>query len=325
MKRREFITLLGGAAAWPFAARAQQPAVPVVGFIHTLSPEAFPHLAAAFRQGLKEVGFVEGQNITVEYRWAHGQYDRLPELAADLVRRKVAVIAATGGDPSPQIAKAATSTIPIVFVANGDPVSQGLVASLNQPGGNVTGITIFGAAAVTKRLQLLHELLPEAATIAFLVNPNNPNGEIETNAAQTAANSLGLKMLVLSARNEGEFDAAFTAMAQRRASALLVSSDPFFSRSDQLISLAARQKIPAIYHIREVAKAGGLMTYGNNLLDVYRQAGIYVGRILKGEKPADMPVMQSTKFEFLINLKTAKALGLTIPPSLLARADEVIE
>jgi putative ABC transport system substrate-binding protein len=236
------------------------------------------------------------------------------------------VIVATGGEPSPQIAEAATSTIPIVFTANGDPVREGLVASLNQPGGNATGITIFGLAAVTKRLQLLHELLPQAAAIAFLMNPNNLNGEIETGAAQTAATSLGLRILVLRVSNESEIDTAFAAMAQQRAGALLVASDPFlFTRRDQIVSLAARQNIPAIYYLREFAQAGGLMSYGNSLPDVYRQVGIYTGRILKGEKPADLPVMQSTKFEFVINLKTAKALGLMVPMIMQMTADEVIE
>ena len=327
MQRRDFFTIVGGAAAaWPLATRAQQTPMPVVGFLHTLSLENVPNYVAAFRQGLKEAGFVEGQNVAVEYRWAEGQYDRLPELAADLVRRKVTVIAATGGDPSPQIAKAATSTIPIVFAGNGDPVKQGLVASLNRPGGNATGITIFGPAAVTKRLQLLHELVPEVTRIAFLINPDNPNGEIETSLAQAAATSLGQQMLVLSASNESELDATFAAMAQQRAGALLVASDVFFFwRRHQIFALAARQKIPAIYYLREFAQGGGLMSYGNRVADVYRQVGIYVGRVLKGEKPVDLPIMQATEFEFVINLKTAKALGLVIPAGLISFADEVIE
>jgi putative tryptophan/tyrosine transport system substrate-binding protein len=326
MKRREFITLLSGAATWPIAARAQQPAMPVIGFLNTQSPGSIPHWTAAFHQGLKETGFVEDQNVAVEYRWAQGQYDRLPELAADLVRRQVAVVAATGGEPSPQVAKAATQTIPIVFTANGDPLRDGLVASLNRPGGNATGITIFGGAAVAKRLQLMHDLMPNAATIAYLMNPNNPNAEIEMSAAQVAARALGQEMRVLSASNEGEFDAAFAAVVQQRASALVVASDAlFFWQRDQLVSLAARHGMPAIYYLREFAHAGGLMAYGNSLPDAYRLAGVYVGRILKGEKPADLPVIQSTKFEFVINLKTANALGLTIPNSMQLLADEVIE
>jgi putative tryptophan/tyrosine transport system substrate-binding protein len=326
MRRREFITLLGGTAVWSLAARAQQPAMPVIGFLNTQSPGSIPHWTAAFHQGLKETGFVEDQNVAVEYRWAQGQYVRLPELAADLVRRQVAVVAATGGEPSPQVAKAATQTIPIVFTANGDPLRDGLVASLNRPGGNATGITIFGGAAVAKRLQLMHDLMPNAATIAYLMNPNNPNAEIEMSAAQVAARALGQEMRVLSASNEGEFDAAFAAVVQQRASALVVASDAlFFWQRDQLVSLAARHGMPAIYYLREFAHAGGLMAYGNSLPDAYRLAGVYVGRILKGEKPADLPVIQSTKFEFVINLKTANALGLTIPNSMQLLADEVIE
>jgi putative tryptophan/tyrosine transport system substrate-binding protein len=327
MRRRKFISLLGGAtAAWPFATRAQQARMPVIGFLNTQSPEGVPHWVAAFRQGLKETGFVEGQNVAIEYRWAQGHYDRLPELAADLVRRQVALIAATGGDPSPQVAKAATRTIPIVFTANGDPVRNGLVASLNRPGGNATGITIFGAAAVTKRLQLLHELVPQAAAIAYLMNPNHPSGDVEMGAAETAAVSLGKKMLVFRASSEGEFEAAFAAMVQQRCDAILVASDVFFlSRRDQLASLAARHRIPAIYYLREFAEAGGLMAYGNRLPEAYHQVGLYVGRILKGEQPRDLPVQQSTKFELLINLKTAKALGLVVSNSMQLLADEVIE
>ena len=327
MNRREFMTLLGGAAAtWPLAARAQQPAMPVVGFIHILSPENVPHFVPAFRQGLKEGGFVEGQNIAVEYRWAHGQYDRMAELAADLVSRQVAVIAALGGEPSPQIVAAATRTIPIVFASNGDPVREGLVASLNRPGGNATGVTIFGTAAVAKRMQLLHEVAPHATVIGFLMNPTNPNGNSEMEAAQTAASSLGKELLVLRASSEGEIDAAFAIMAQRRGGALLGATDTFlFGRRDKIVSLAAQYQIPAIYYLPEFAEIGGLMAYGNRITDTYRQIGIYVGRILKGEKAADLPVVQATKFEFVINLKTAKALGITIPPGVMAIADNVIE
>jgi putative tryptophan/tyrosine transport system substrate-binding protein len=327
VKRREFIALLGGAAAtWPVAARAQQPAMPVVGFLHALSPENVSNPMAGFHQGLKEAGYIESQNLAIEYRWAQGHYDRLPELAADLVRRKVAVIVATGGDPSPQIAKAATQTIPIVFGMLGDPVREGLVASLNRPGGNATGITKFGPAAVTKRLQLLHDLVPQAVLIAFLMNPNNPNSHIEMKAAQTAANSLGRQIVVFSASSESELDAVFASMVRQRIGALLGASDPFlFGRRDRIVSLAAHYRIPAIYYLPEFVRAGGLMSYGNSLTDPYRVIGVYVGRILKGEKPADLPVVQSTKFEFVINLQTANALGLSLPPGVLAIADEVIE
>jgi putative ABC transport system substrate-binding protein len=290
------------------------------------TPDVYADRLGAFHQGLKETGFVEGQNVSVEYRWAQGQYDRYPELAADLVRRQVAVIAATGGEPSPQSAKAATQTIPIVFTANGDPVREGLVASLNRPGGNVTGITIFGDVTVTKRLQLLHEVVPQATAIAYLMNPNNLNGESEMRAAQTAARSLAKEMPVLRASNEHEIESAFASMAQQQAGALVVASDPFFYwRRDQLVSLAAHHRVPAIYYLPGFARAGGLIAYGNSLTDMYRLVGVYVGRILKGEKPADLPVVQSTKFELVINLKTAKALGLDVPLGLSAGADEVIE
>jgi putative tryptophan/tyrosine transport system substrate-binding protein len=327
LKRREFVTLLGSAAvAWPLAARAQQSAMPVIGFLNFGSPETNAHLVAAFRKGFGEIGYIEGHTATIEFRWAQNERDRLAELAADLVRRQVAVIVATGGEPTPQVAKAATQVIPIVFTANGDPVRDGLVASLNRPSGNVTGITIFGGAAVSKRLQLMRELMPKAAAIAYLVNPNSPNGEIEMRAAQTAAHTLGQQILVLNASNDREIDTAFAAMVQQRAGALLVASDAlFFSRRNQLVSLAARQGIPAIYYLREFALAGGLMTYGSDLTDAYRLVGIYVGRILKGEKPADLPVQQSTKFELVINLQTARALGIEVPNSMQLLADEVIE
>jgi putative ABC transport system substrate-binding protein len=327
IKRREFITLLGGAAAaWPLAARAQQAAMPVIGFMSTLSPENILNPMVGFHQGLKEAGYIESQNVAIEYRWAQGHYDRLPELAADLVRRKVAVIVASGGDPSPQIAKAATQTIPIVFGMFGDPVREGLVDSLSRPGGNATGVTIFGPAAVTKRLQLLHDLVPQAAVIAFLMNPNNPNGNIEMKAAQAAAASLRRQIVAFSASSESEIDAAFASMVQQRIGTLLGASDPFlFNQRDQIVSLAAHHGIPAIYYLRDFARAGGLMAYGNSLSDMYRLVGVYVGRILKGEKPTDLPVAQSTKFEFVINLQTARALGIEVPNSMQLLADEVIE
>src|SRR5215475_8650674 len=325
MKRREFITLLGGAAvARPLAAQ-QQPAMPVVGFLSTLSPTNMAaNVMNEFRQGLKEAGFAEGQNVKIEYRWAEGHYDRLPALAADLVRRQVAVIAATGGEPSPQVVKAATQTIPIVFMANGDPVAADLVASLNRPGGNLTGVTIFGMIAAGKRLELLRQLMPKAGTIGYLMNPDNPNRELDN--VQDAARSLGQQILVLNAHGDREIETAFTTITKERVAGLLVASDPlFFDRRDQLITLAARQAIPAIYYLRAFCQAGGLLSYGNNLTDMYRHVGMYTGRILNGERPADLPVIQSTKFELVINLKTAKALGLEMPPTLLAIADEVIE
>jgi putative tryptophan/tyrosine transport system substrate-binding protein len=326
VRRRAFITLLGGSAAWPLTARAQQAAMPVVGFMSTLSPASISRPVAGFHQGLREAGYVEGQNVAIEYRWAQGHYDRLPELAADLVGRRVAVIVASGGDPSPQIAKAATQTIPIVFGMFGDPVREGLVNSLSRPGGNATGVTIFGPAAVTKRLQLLNDLAPKDAVIAFLMNPNNPNGSIEMAAAQKAATTLGRQIVVFNASSESELDAAFARMVQQGIGTLLGASDPFlFNRRDQIVSLAARHGIPAIYYLRDFAHAGGLMAYGNSLADMYRLVGVYVGRILKGEKPADLPVVQSSKFEFVINLQTARALGIEVPNSMQLLADEVIE
>jgi putative tryptophan/tyrosine transport system substrate-binding protein len=302
--------------------------MPVVGFMNTLNSadQIASDLSAAFRQGLKQTGFVEGQNVAVEYRWADGEYERLPEFATDLVRRKVDVIAATGGEPSPQAAKAATQTIPIVFTANGDPVKEGLVASVNMPGGNVTGFTIFGPAVVTKRVDLMHELVPQAGVIGYLMNPNHPSGEIEMRAAETAARSLGKKMSVFKASNEADLDATFANMVQQKVGALVVASDPFFwSRRGKVVSLAARYGLPAIYYLPEFSRAGGLMAYGNNLPDVYRLVGVYVGRILKGERPADLPVEQPTKFKMVINLKTAKSLGIAVPDKIIALADEVIE
>jgi len=281
---------------------------------------------AEFHQGLKEAGYTEGQNLVIEYRWAEGQYDRLPEMAADLVRLKVSLIVALGGVTSPQVAKAATSTIPIVFGTLGDPVSEGLVDSLSRPGGNATGVSIFGPAAISKRLQLLHELVPHAATIAFLMNPNNPNGIIELKSAQTAASSLGSEIVVVRAGKESELGSAFADMAQQRAGALLAASDPFFlGQRAQIVALAAQYRIPAIYYVPEFAEAGGLMSYGNKIGDAYHIASSYVGRILKGEKPSDLPVQQATQFELAINYKTAKSLGIEVPVSMQLLADEVIE
>jgi putative ABC transport system substrate-binding protein len=327
MKRREFISLLGGAAAaWPLAARAQQPAMPVIGFLTSLGINDRPNLRDAFRRGLSEAGFVEGHNVTIEYRFAENQPDRLPALAADLVGRRVAVIAATGGGASVLAAKASTTTIPIVLLTGGDPIQQGYVASLNRPGGNLTGVSWFGTQVGAKGLGLLHELVPDAAVIGLMVNPKLPESARTQSDVQEAARVLGRQLLVLHASTASEINAAFATLAQRRADALLVGGDPFFSsRRQQIVALAARDGIPAIYFNREFVAAGGLMSYGNDPVDAYRRAGVYVGRILNGASPSDLPVDQATKFEFVINLKTAKALGLEIPPTLLARADEVIE
>jgi putative ABC transport system substrate-binding protein len=330
MRRRDFMTMLGGAVVtpsflWPLAARAQQPAMPVIGLLNPGAPGPLRQQLAALHAGLKEAGYVEGQNVAVEYRFAEGRFDRLPAFASDLVRRQVAVLVASS-DPAVLAAKQATTTIPIVFSVGSDPVEIGLVASLNRPGGNLTGAYQFTAGLEAKRLGLLHEMVPKATTIAVLVNPNLSRAETQLHDVREAAARLGVQLVVLRASAESEFDAAFATLVRQRAGALLVSSNPFFNiRRQQLVVLAARYAIPAIYQWREFAAAGGLMSYGTNLVDAYRQAGVYAGRILKGEKPGDLPVVQVTRFEFVINLSTAKALGLEVPPPLSARADEIIE
>jgi len=327
LKRREFITLLSGAAAaWPLAARAQQPSMPVIGFLNSASPEPYARMVAAFRQGLNEKGYVAGQSVAIEYRWAEGRYDRVPEMAGELVRRQVAVIAATG-TPAMLAAKAATTAIPIVFTTGTDPVQLGVVTSLNRPGGNVTGVTTLSVEVTPKRLELARELIPGTSTVAVLINRTNPETETELRIMQTAASALGLQLHVLDASTEHDFDTIFAALHQTPARVLVIAgADPFLiSRSEQLAELTVRHAVPAIFQFREFVAAGGLISYGGSVTDAYRQAGIYAGRILKGEKPGELPVQQATKVELFVNLKTARTLGLTVPTALLVRADEVIE
>jgi putative tryptophan/tyrosine transport system substrate-binding protein len=327
VKRREFITLIGGAGiGWPLAVRAQQPAMPVVGFLNGASPDGYAPNVAAFLQGLKETGYIEGHNVTIEYRWAQGQYERLPGMATDLVRRQVAVIVAN--TPAAPAAKAATATIPVVFATSADPVAIGLVASLNRPGGNLTGVVTLGLQLGQKQLELLHGLVPEATTMALVINPTNPAvAETQSKELQTAARALGLQLHVLYASTEQDFGRVFATAVQLRAGGLVIgAADPMFiSRSEQLAALALRHALPAIFQYREFAAAGGLMSYGASIVDLYRQAGIYAGKILNGAKPSDLPVLQSPKFELVINLKTAKALGITVPMIMQMTADEVIE
>jgi putative tryptophan/tyrosine transport system substrate-binding protein len=328
MKRREFITLIGGAVtAWPLTAVTQQPPKPVIGFLGVESAESYEIRLRAFRRSLSETGYIEGQNVSIEYRWAEGQYDRFPALLADLVRRNVAVIVAVGGTPPALAAKAATTTIPVVFVTAGDPIALGLVASLNRPGGNITGVTSWGMELGPKQLEVLRELVPTATIIALLVNPTNPtNAETLSRDMQAADRTLGLQLYILHASTERDFDTVFASLPRLRAGALVIGSDPFFnSRPEQLAALALRHAVPAMYPFREYAIAGGLISYGDSIADAYSLIGLSTGRILKGDKPADLPVQQSTKIEMIVNLKTARSLGLEVPTTLLARADEIIE
>jgi putative tryptophan/tyrosine transport system substrate-binding protein len=326
MRRREFITLLVGASTWPLAVRAQQPAMPVIGYLHVGTSTESRDRVAAFHKGLKELGFVEGRNVAVEYRWADNQYDRLPELAADLIRRSVAVIATSAGADSARVVKGLTTTIPIVFSTGVDPVQTGLVQSLNQPGGNATGVVDVGVGVAGKRLGLLQELLPGAVRFALLATPGTPSGEYTIAEVESAATAIGRQVEVVSATTNLDIDAAFARLAQKRADALLVAPQILFStRRVQLVTLAARHAVPTMYYQREFVEAGGLMSYGSSIIDRERQLGVYTGRVLKGEKPADLPIMRAVKFEFVINLQTAKTIGLEVPPWLVARADEVIE
>ena len=326
LERREFITMLGGAAAWPLVARAQQPTMPVIGFLGSASAEPSAGLLAMFRSGLEETGYVEGQNVTIEYRWAENQYDRLPGLAADLVRRRVSVIVASGGPVTPTAAKAATSTIPIVFTATSDPVKLGLVASLSRPDGNVTGTSAFTVELDAKRMEVLREMVPAARVIGAFVNPTRTDADAQSRAVEDAARALSWEVRILNAESEADIDAAFASVLEQKISALVVGADPFFNNHRvKIVRLAERHALPAIYMNREFVTVGGLASYGTNIGIGYRQAGIYAGQILKGARPADLPVVQPTKYELIINLKTAQALGLDIPPTLLARADEVIE
>jgi putative tryptophan/tyrosine transport system substrate-binding protein len=326
MRRREFIALLGGVAAWPLVARAQQTTMPVIGFLHPGSPEANAKFVAGFRKGLGEAGYVEGRNVTIEYRWAHGESGRLPKLAADLVSRPVTVIATPGGVAAALAAKTATATVPIVFVTGSNPVADGLVVSLNRPGGNVTGITSLNTGLGVKQLGLLDQLLHRDARFAVLVNPSNPQSQSVITDVQAAASAMGQQLEILTATTNRDISPAFSDAVQKRANALLISADPLFTnRPVQLATLAARHAMPTIYALREFAEAGGLMSYGSNFTDLFRQAGTFTGRVLKGERPADLPILQATKFELVINLQTAEALGIDVPPTLLAIADEVIE
>jgi putative ABC transport system substrate-binding protein len=326
VRRREFFTLLGGAATWPLAVTAQQPAMPVIGFLSIRSSRELAQIGVPFQRGLREMGYVEGRNVIIEYRWAGGEYARLPGLVADLVRRQVNVIAALAGLPGARAAKAATASVPIVFQTGVDPVEAGLVASLPRLGGNITGVTTLGNEVGPKRLELLHELLPAVAEVALLINPSNPNAETSLRDLRAAANALGVNLRVLSANADHELEMAFTGLSKAPGAALVISNDPFFvTRSEELGALAMRYAVPAVFYTREFAAAGGVMGYGGSLSDSYRFVGIYAGRILKGEKPADLPVQQATKVELIINLKAARKLGVTVPLPLLARADEVIE